>query len=122
MGTRSHMSSHGSLDYNFNIFPTPSDGHCLIHAISLSHGLQVQHWRPPTFEHILSQIFVEALNNRHIYLPFLLNDSKLSYIKHIKAYLLYRHYNTLFGDIVPLLIANALSILIEVITHTMMDQ
>ena len=98
----------------FYILQTPSDGHCLLHAIIGSWGCQVTNLKPPSLESIKCQIFAESINNAQNYIAFLSHSSKLTYTKQLKDYILHGLYNSAYGDIVPTIISNALSISIKI--------
>jgi hypothetical protein len=53
--------------------------------------------------------------NRDIYMEFLHDvNTNADYAASLSRYLLHKHYNSTFGDVVPLIIANALSITLRI--------
>ena len=97
----------------FRIVKSAPDGHCLIHSITTS--LRVQHKRAVDNDIILKSIQTETHSNIEKYKGFLEEYQKLKLIKHMKDYIYLKKYNTIFGDQVPLIIANALQLDIIII-------
>ena len=94
------------------ILTSPGDGHCLIHSVSNSWSSQHPSLLPLDLETIKSSIFTEAVNNAHLYVPFL--PTKHSLFEGLRHYLIDKQYNHAFGDLVPLVIANAVSVNLNV--------
>ena len=99
-----------AVSTKFKIIPTVGDGHCLLHAIVNSWKLQITSSKAPTVHDLLCSIFSEAISNSDKYRLFLPNTTQFDYIKSIQRYLILKHYNSNFGDIVPNIISNTLSI------------
>jgi len=99
----------------FQIVPTARDGHCLLYAVIISWIMQLPNVPPPTLHDLKCGIFLESLNNRHIYREFLHDvASNKEYAVCISKYLLHKHYDSTFGDLVPVIIANALSVNVNI--------
>ena len=64
-------------------------------------------------EAIKSRIFVETVTHVSYYSNFLEPVSKLKLLENLKFYLLFKKYNNRFDDCLPLIIANAFHINIE---------
>ena len=96
--------------------PTPGDGHCLLHAVILSWKLQLPGVTVPTYESIKTDIYVETIQNIHRYLPFI-EGGKISLLKDLSRYLLQKHYNSPYGDILPFVVANVFSLELIIINE-----
>ena len=100
------------------LLPTLGDGHCLLHAVIGSWKLQMQsHILCPSLHSLKCDIFKESLNNREHYLSFISSRSHSNYdfMHSVKEYLLQKRYNNDYGDIIPAVIANALSLTIKIL-------
>ena len=90
---------------HFHIVKSPGDGHCLVH--SLSRSIFYQLGRTTDYHDVKCRIFAETIKNRNQYIQFLQDVTPRSYVQLVKNYLFYKHYNNTFGDILPMIIANA---------------
>ena len=93
---------------------TRGDGHCLLYSVILSIHSQHPHTPPPSIHGLKCIIFTEAITNPELYLPYIPETSKYLFAKQLNLYLIKKCYNTALGDLVPKLIANALSISIAI--------
>ena len=94
----------------FQTVKTAGDGHCLLYAVLISWYLQLQQQPPPSLHELKCVIFLESLKNRQVYMEYLHDIStNTDYAKSVTKYLLQRDYNNTFGDLVPVILANALS-------------
>ena len=97
----------------YRVTPVPGDGHCLLHAIVKSCASQ----RPDKYEiheeKLLHLLRRETLENSHRYMQFLLNRGSLK--TGLENYVRHKVYNSEFGDIVPLVLSNALGLNIEIV-------
>ena len=93
------------------VLKSPGDGHCFLH--SLSAALYETHM-PLSIEAIKAKIFTETINTYDQYVPFLDSYTKTELISGLGKYLIQRHYNQSFGDIVPFICANALNVRIRI--------
>ena len=98
----------------FYIIQTPSDGHCLLHSIIGSWGYQVTDHNVPSIDDIKCKIFTESTNYVDKYSAFIPDLSREGYFKQLRDYILHKHYNSTFGDIVPTIITNILAISIKI--------
>ena len=97
------------------IMPTAGDGHCLLYAIMISWTLQLSTEVPPTLHVLKCGIFLESLQHRDLYRSYLHDIRNNSdYTTSVARYLLYKHYNCTFGDIMPVIIANAFDLSIKI--------
>ena len=102
---------------DLKILQTPADGHCLMHAIINSWQSQSSHRPVPSIHALKCDIFTESIIGCDKYLPFLNGINKFAYVRLVKNYILHKHYDNCYGDILPLIISNALSICILINDH-----
>ena len=95
---------------------TVGDGHCLLHALRISWFHQIAKSSVPSYEEIRMKIFEETITSSARYKPFL-NESE-SLIHQTHQYLLQKHFNSTYGDIVPYILANGLSIELYIIDES----
>ena len=93
---------------------TKGDGHCLLYSVILSIHSQHPHTHPPSLHDLKCKIFTEATTNFQLYLPYIPDTSKYLFARQLNLYLIKKCYNTVLGDLVPKLIANALTISIAI--------
>ena len=110
MAVLRHLARQG-----LRILPSPMDGHCLLHSVCSSWQSQLSQFKTIDLESIKSDIFIETVTNGENYLPVMCNSFSL--LKGLRSYLLDRHYNSDFGDVVPFAIANALRIKLNIINQ-----
>ena len=103
------------------LVPTPKDGHCLLHAVILSWKSQIPSEPPPSLHDLQCAIFAESINNRDTYKGFLDFNSNLQYVKSVSDYVIHRIYDSAFGDLIPLVIANAISLTLRIINANVKD-
>lgn len=101
---------------------SPGDGHCLLYSVHSSWNHQIPHLPRIDMEKIKSSIFVETVKNCDYYLPFTDNMSKTSLLKGMRLYLLERRYNQCYGDLAPVIIANALHVSLTVLNENPGDE
>ena len=92
---------------SFNIHTSPGDGHCFFHFL-----LQCLNMCMPDMGMLffaLKSIFKsETMSISHIYTPIYRDASKTQLFAEMKLYVNNKIFKTLFGDLVPLVMANAL--------------
>lgn len=92
------------------ICPSPGDGHCLLHSVCSAWNSQLPQLNPINLEGVKADFFIETVDNYMKYLPFTEDLSKEILFKGMRTYLLEMKYNQSFGDIAPIITANALKI------------
>ena len=93
------------------MYRSPADGHCLLHSIVSSLKAQYrQTYGDLTIDHLCDIIRDQIRYNENLYLPFIKNAYHATRVKGMEDYLNLKRYNTRFGDLVPLIIANGLGI------------
>ena len=98
----------------YHIIKSASDGHCFVH--SLVTCLRDQSYYLDS-NHILRAISDECITNCSKYLPYMGGISQQSFFKEKNEYVHEKLYNSNFGDIVPIICANALMINIIIISY-----
>ena len=99
-----HLSNN---DYLL-IIPSPGDGHCLLHSVISSCKHQLHH--DIDIHCLKSHIFIEANANYALYRQFLETDDNNNFAISLGSYINNKIYNNSFGDILPLIVSNALKI------------
>ena len=93
----------------------PGDGHCLMHAMTLSLNSQLHTDFPlysvPTLLDIVQH---ETCSNLHNYVEFIRGNSCDIILEQMHNYITHKDYNSTYGDILPMILANALSIDIQI--------
>ena len=79
----------------------PPDGHCLLHAVSISMVSQLE-VSDTSVDMLLKLLEEETINNIEHYKAFVVNDYKDKVLQDMFSYINHRVYNTYFGDLVPL--------------------
>ena len=111
MAALRHLARRG-----LRLLPSPMDGHCLLHIVCCSWQSQLSHFRTIDLESIKSNIFIETVANAENYTSFLSSHLSLSR-GGLRSYLIDQHYNFRFGDLVPLTIANTLSVQLDILNE-----
>lgn len=96
------------ISRHLQIKKSPGDGHCLLHSICSSWHSQLPSKIHVTIESLKSGVFIETVLHADQYKPFLQLHSSSLYTG-LRSYILDRHYNQGFGDLVPSVISNALN-------------
>ena len=87
----------------------PPDGHCLLHAVSLSMVSQLE-VSDTSVDMLLKLLEEEIITNIEHYNAFVVNEYKDKILQGMFSYINHRVYNTYFGDLVPLILCNALMV------------
>ena len=87
------------------------DGHCLLYSTQISWRNQVSNSVPPTYDEIKTNIFLEVIQKPDY-------NSKHELVSDLKNYILLKHFNSSFGDIVPTIISNCFNIELIIINET----
>lgn len=91
---------------NTSIIPSAPDGHCFLHSIVTALTYEGYSNYCVSTNVLCDLIYSEVLNNLNVYTAFCLTND---IIHQMNNYILHKIYNTDFGDIVPLIISNAIS-------------
>ena len=98
---------------NLKVINATADGHCLLHSLATSFYYQLG--KTNDYHDIKCSLFKETLRNRSAYINFTSNQRNLTNL--MKNYLLYKQYNSDYGDILPLVIANAFNIDLHILNE-----
>ena len=96
--------------------PTLADGHCLLHAVRTSWEDEMN-MAPPSLQEMKCKIFEESVCYISRYLPFCPSYTKLTYLKDMSKYLLHKHYDSPYGDLVPMMISNSFRIKLNIMNN-----
>ena len=92
---------------NWTIVRSPGDGHCFLHSLVTSWNKQCPHLPSIALKEVKQSLNDETVLNADHYAPFLIPPNLAALMKGLHSYLLSRQYNQLFGDLVPIISANA---------------
>ena len=120
-----HLST-GLFWSTYTISESPADGHCFMHSVvttfnaNLSDNISVK-----LDEDVLSaKLSNETMANSHEYINYIefINYDDGTGIPslrhHVLEYVQHKNYNNLYGDIVPVIVANALMLNILIVEQT----
>jgi hypothetical protein len=93
---------------------TPSDGHCLLHAVSLSYSSQLE--TTLTTDDVHFQTRQKATTQTPEYSKYF--GKTVSFSDVMTRYFNHKEYNNIFGDVVPYIICDALQINLVIIDST----
>ena len=93
---------------SYKVFESPADGHCLLHSVTKSFNAQHGGLNELSLKHLISMIKVETLQNESEYLPVIENMSIENLTNGLHNYIVNRRYDTSFGDLIPVIVSNAL--------------
>ena len=96
---------------------SPGDGHCLLHSVADSCNSHIKLNSPITIEQLKCMILEEVAEHANLYLQFLVDSSHDNLRYHMNQYVFNKMYNTDFGNLVPLVIANVLHVNIGIISE-----
>ena len=102
-----HRSPWHRIWKHLEKYKSPSDGHCLLHSVLTS--LKSQHI-DLNLNKLVQVIKTEVDTNLHSYLPIFQNVLPDELYRDMGDYLKFKHYDSLFGDLVSLILANGLDI------------
>ena len=100
---------------DLDIVYSPSDGHCLLHSVvsSTNHQLKDNF----TIEALRSLLYTESVTNINQYIQFTTNPSRSLFSTYMRQYIIYKCYNNAYGDLAPVILANAINTTITVINE-----
>ena len=100
---------------NYKISKCPADGHCFIHAVVMSYNSQENHSHTIDNENLLEQIKAESISNFDQYVGNYENKSVDGFVIDMNNYIYHKVYNSLFGDMVPMITSAVLRIEIIIV-------
>ena len=99
----------------WKIETSPGDGHCLLHSILTSYTHQLQNHPMITLPSIKASLTYEIHDDSFRYLPFVENNGAGALGRGMQSFLVDRQYDQSFGDLVPMILANALGLQITIL-------
>ena len=99
------MLSSGALQNSFKIVKSPGDGFCLLHSMCVSLKAQFPHICDFNVTKLIKLLKEEAIRYKQIYSIAIKSPGALEY--EMYDYINNKNYDSDFGDIVPLLLANS---------------
>ena len=107
--------SVAQFEASYKTLKAPGDGHCFIHA--LEYSFKSMGILSYTYDYLLNSLAKETLISNQHYLPFINDMSMCNLRKGLYDYIYHKKYNTGFGDLVPVIMANALNYAILIISQ-----
>ena len=101
------------LKENLVLSVSPGDGHCLLYSIITCYRYQLNFQLD--LNKLISLIFIETVSKAEYYEQFLSSEDKL--LLSLNKYIIDKNYNTSFGDLLPLIIANTFTIHLKIINQ-----
>ena len=103
-----------------NIQKTRGDGHCFLYVVCDSWSKQLPFKNTLDLHLLKCDVFLETINNINKYTNFCMPPANTHYglLKNLRRYLIEKHYNNPFADIVPLITSNALGIHLDILNVT----
>ena len=112
-----NLVASGDIWNKFNVVKSPDDGHCLLHSVVESMRSQFN-CNNIDIEKLIQCIEKETVENNHFYIVAA-DDMSNSNLQHgLELYIKSKVSDTRFGDLVPVIIANALCVNIAVVSET----
>ena len=107
---------NGTFFDEYTLVNARADGHCIIHALCICVSvLLMTDENSDLYNMMLTKLRSECLTNMPLYLENFTDLSSKILIIEMISYLYFKKYDTDFGDPVPLIMANALSLNVYVI-------
>ena len=97
----------------FKMISVPGDGHCLLHALIKSWSHQIVSDSAPSLNALKALFIDEITYKKERYLPFC-GTSPAAFIGLAHSYIISKTYNNTFCDVIPLILANMLSVTIHI--------
>ena len=100
------------------VYNSPADGHCLLHSVVSS----LKHQLVPNVDidtnYLLNVISYEISQHPEGYLGFIKNNDRSVLFDGFRLYAKHKQYDTVFGDHIPLILANVLNISLIIINES----
>lgn len=93
------------------------DGHCLLYSVVESLNSQIDHLESVTIDGLIRIVRDETAAHMEYYSQFMIDTSNDNLFEYMNLYIYDKLYNTPYGDLVPLVLANALNINIVIISE-----
>ena len=121
-GVLESLISHKNDIWKYcEIHNSPADVHCLLHSVVSSLKYQFLHNVHIGTNYLLGVISNEISQYPEKYMCFIENNDANMFYEGFERYAKYKHYNSVFGDHVPMILANASKIDLIVIEGSFDD-
>ena len=97
-----------SLYIKYNVEKSPADGHCFLHSVVRSSNAQHVNNVWLTLATLKRKFRRQVVDYSNKYMGFLIGSTKEMLMWGSNDYIDRKHYNTKFGDLVPMIVADAL--------------
>ena len=101
----------------YSVTRSPGDGHCLLHSVAASCNSLTRLSSSITTEQLMYMVRDEVIEHAELYLQFLVDSCHNDLVYHMNQYVFNKIYDTDFGNLVPLVLANALHVNIGIISE-----
>ena len=113
------MNVHNVINYlnagTYTIVKSPGVGRCIMHSIITT--VNVSNTSSARIDVLSAKLETETLVNYDMYMNFIdAEDRVMALTNGLNDYIVHKQYDTAFGDLVPIIIANALSVNLLIIT------
>ena len=98
------------------IKPSLGDGHCLLYSVCASYKNQLSQLLPLNKEDLINIIEKELLDHSELYLGFY-TKSREEFFSELSNYIKHKRYNSDICDIIPIVIANALKLKLNILNE-----
>ena len=102
------------------IKPSLGDGHCLLYSVCASYKNQLSQLLPLNKEDLINIIEKELLDHSELYLGFY-TKSREEFFSELSNYIKHKRYNSDICDIIPIVIANALKLKLNILNEKRHD-
>ena len=106
----------GTFWLSYDIEQSLGDGHCLLHSFMASMKSQYPQLAPIEMTALLNSIVSETYANLSAYVQFLIDSPSSVLLQGVVRYVRNKVYDTVFGDLVPLIISKAFDTNLVIIT------
>ena len=96
----------------------PRDGFCIFHSVLRAQGSSVWGDSSLTLNKLLKLVEEEAMLNKFMYSCYLSESDQENFEVLLQDYLLNGSFNTVLGDMMPLILANVLNIKIKIVKES----
>ena len=110
VSTIKRQIDNGRFWSEFTTVKAKGDGHCIIHSLCMCMRALSLNCDDSLYGDMLMKLRAESLSNMSSYIIAITDCSWVDMIIEMIRYIYLKHYNTSFGDVVPHIMAEALSV------------
>ena len=114
----SRALSDGSFWKLYAIKKSPGDGHCLLQSVIYGMKNQLSVQRTCDLNEMTEFIRHETTSNIDLYVSFLLQGTRAILLSQMNMYIYDKMYDTWYGDMLPLVLCNALCLNLIILSQT----